>query len=167
MNIKINRGFTLIELLVVIAIIGILSAVVLASLSTARNRANDVSVKANLDTVKTQASLFFSENGNSYGDFNDGSDGPANCPTPGTPEASLFGNETVENAIAAAIAYTPVGGVATCFSSPATYMTTVSRPMIGDVLPPSTYWCVDSAGQSCGIDALPTVGSCGETCIRD
>jgi prepilin-type N-terminal cleavage/methylation domain-containing protein len=61
-----TRGFTLIELLVVIAIIGVLSAVVLAALNTARTKGTDASSKANLDTIRTQSVLYFDTNGN-YG----------------------------------------------------------------------------------------------------
>lgn len=44
-----NRGFTLIELLVVVSIIGLLSSVVLASLNSARIRAQDTADRANFD----------------------------------------------------------------------------------------------------------------------
>lgn len=60
---KNTRGFTLIELLVVIAIIGILSSVVLASLSTARNKANDAKRQSDLHSLQIAVELYYSKNG--------------------------------------------------------------------------------------------------------
>ena len=57
-----SRGFTLIELLVVIAIIGILSAVVLASLNTARSKGSDAAIRGNLDSVRNEAEMDYNTN---------------------------------------------------------------------------------------------------------
>lgn len=54
-----KKGFTLIELLVVIAIIGILSSVVLASLSTARQKSRDAKRISDVGQIQLALELFF------------------------------------------------------------------------------------------------------------
>lgn len=53
-------------MLVVIAIIGILSSVVLSSLSTARVKGRSAALKAEMDSFKKTAQLFYDDNNNSY-----------------------------------------------------------------------------------------------------
>lgn len=57
-----KKGFTLIELLVVIAIIGILSSVVLASLSTARQKSRDAKRVSDIGQVQLALELYFDGN---------------------------------------------------------------------------------------------------------
>ncbi|MFA5841747.1 MAG: prepilin-type N-terminal cleavage/methylation domain-containing protein [Candidatus Paceibacterota bacterium] len=58
----INKGFTLIELLVVIAIIGLLSTIVVASLSTVRKKARDTKRVADVKSLQLALELFFDTN---------------------------------------------------------------------------------------------------------
>jgi type II secretion system protein G len=54
-----SKGFTLIELLVVIAIIGILSSVVLASLSTARAKSRDARRISDIGQIQLALELYY------------------------------------------------------------------------------------------------------------
>jgi len=60
---KNNRGFTLIELLVVIAIIGILASVILASLDSARTKAQDAQRISDVKSLKTALEMYYQDNG--------------------------------------------------------------------------------------------------------
>jgi prepilin-type N-terminal cleavage/methylation domain-containing protein len=60
---KYSRGFTLIELLVVIAIIGMLAAVVLASLNTARDKGADAAKKSSVNNIRAQAEIVYDNTG--------------------------------------------------------------------------------------------------------
>ncbi len=63
---KATRGFTLLELLVVISIIGLLSSIVFASVRSARTRAADTNIRANLVGTRAEADLFYSTPARSY-----------------------------------------------------------------------------------------------------
>ena len=135
-----SAGFTLIELLVVIAIIGILSAVVLASLSTARNKGSDAAVQSDLSTIQTQAEIYYGgTGGNSY------------APTTLTWTAScsaaaatnMFGGDTtIHNAILGADSANSSGSVG-CAATASTYV--IAAQMVNNT---ANYWCVDSNGKS-------------------
>ncbi|MBI5140306.1 MAG: prepilin-type N-terminal cleavage/methylation domain-containing protein [Candidatus Vogelbacteria bacterium] len=71
-NVLKKSGFTLIELLVVIAIIGILSSVVLVSLTSARAKARDAKRIADIEAIKSALALYYDSNSvypNTVGDL--------------------------------------------------------------------------------------------------
>lgn len=123
------RGFTLIELLVVIAIIGILSAVVLASLTTARSKGNDAAIQSDLNTIQTQAEIYYDANGSKYGTA-------STCSTAST----MFADPTITNAITG---ITNNGSTPVCDSTDSAYAVMApSQSQSGK------YFCVDSTGVS-------------------
>ena len=126
MKLYTKKGFTLIELLVVIAIIGILSAVVLASLNTARAKGANAAVKSNLHGIRNQAEIFYDNNSQVY--------------------TNVCDDPTVTAAINAAItAGGDVGAtVATRCNSDATSW--AANVLLKLPEGANLYWCVDTLG---------------------
>lgn len=65
---KNKKGFTLIELLVVVSIIGVLSAIVISSLNTAKTQATDKRFQKMIHNLQIKLELYHLENGEYPGD---------------------------------------------------------------------------------------------------
>ena len=136
-----KHGFTLIELLVVIAIIGVLSAIVLAVLGTARGSGADATVKSELNGMLPQAELVNNTDGN---------------------YANVCSNTQIINAIenaGSAEGVGPWGGTNNTnigckpTGSPVgvSYLIWVQMPKGGT----GKWWCVDSSGVSEATSSSP------------
>jgi prepilin-type N-terminal cleavage/methylation domain-containing protein len=122
-----RKGFTLIELLVVVAIIGILSSVVIASLSDARGKGNAAAIKQNLTGIRTQAEIIYS------GAFT---------------FVDVCDNPIVESARAQAQSLSG-GGTATCNDG-------ASGWAVAADLPGGGAFCVDASGRGRAVNAAGT-----------
>jgi len=131
-----SQGFTLIELLVVIAIIGILSAVVLASLNTARSKGNDAAIQSDLATIQTQAEIYYGNNSNAYGTVSGSTCNAA---------STLFADPTIAKAVTGAqTASNNLAANVICGNTTSAYAIQVklTAPTA------TTYWCVDNSGKA-------------------
>ncbi len=127
-----KKGFTLIELLVVIAIIGILASVVLASLSSARQKGQLTAIRADMTNMIAQMEIYFGANNNSWG---------ANGGCTGTPTGPFLTSNA--NSVGTQIAAIKAKGATNvvCFNTPTAWWVTAT-------MPDGTPYCIDSTGNA-------------------
>jgi prepilin-type N-terminal cleavage/methylation domain-containing protein len=135
------KGFTLIELLVVIAIIGVLSAVVLASLNTARGKGSDAAIKSNLANMRAQAEIYYDDPLRGNGTYGNGG---VSCTT------GVFSDTIIQSAISSANSAGYGGAMGTtykCWSTATAYAVMVDLKT-GAGGTSGAAWCVDNNGNS-------------------
>lgn len=142
---KFILGFTLIELLVTISIISLLSSVVLSSLRSARDKANDAKTKGQLSNLRQAAALYYDSTGQStYGAPVSGveSAGSGSNATIGAGCATnMFADSSIRPFMLSSNYPSAAGSAGRCT------VTTDRRDFaVSARLSNGTYWCVDSKG---------------------
>jgi len=129
-----SGGFSLIELLIVITIIGILSTIILSSISNSRARAYDSKIKQQLSSFRTAAEVYFTNQiPNSYG--------PA---APGCSMGIFNDFDAVNGSPGLYIApgNLPDFSIPVCQSTESAYA--IKAPLYSG----NEYWCIDNRGAS-------------------
>jgi prepilin-type N-terminal cleavage/methylation domain-containing protein len=139
---KKNKGFTLIELLVVIAIIGILATIVLVSLQSARNKANDAAVKADVNQLRSIAEMLYDDDGN-YG---------AVCGAAGAMNTTEYNMGTLQTDINEKMGSNPV-----CYDNGTTAYCIYANLLSGED------YCIDNTGVATVIANASVAGACNGT----
>ncbi len=136
---KDQKGFTLIELLVVIAIIGLLSAVVLASLNSTRAKGADAAMRSDLRSVQSQAEIIYDDNNpDSYSGLCTNAEVVAML----THAMNAVGISTALNTT---LATAGSNSTATCHISADNFTWAIEIPTKANS---SVGWCIDSVGHS-------------------